>query len=236
MKKSDVVTFYNNYASRQKAVGINERHQSIISKLLKQGLKAEDKVLEIGCGIGTLTHLLLKNLTKGHLTALDIAPDNIGEAKKHLGDKINISLICADAVNYDFGKEMFDVIVLPDVIEHIPLEHHSALFQKLSQVLEPKGFIFIHIPNPAYLEWCHKNSPELLQIIDQPIFTHGLIENTLPHNLVISKLETYSIWVTDGDYQYIVLRKRGSEDFSKQKEQKITLFDKVKYKLKHFGK
>jgi len=121
---------------------------------------------------------------------------------------------------------------LPDVLEHIPIELHNNLFKRISSLLKSDGFIFIHIPNPYFLDWCHANRPELLQVIDQPIYTDVLIENTYPHGLFIHELKTYSIWITDNDYQYVVLKKRGYQNFNNQIEYKPTLFDKVKYKLK----
>lgn len=234
--QNKVIAFYDEYASRQKTVGINLRHQSIRKKLLNAGLKPNHKILEIGCGIGTLTQLLVHEVKEGSVVAIDIGNKNIEEAQRTLRKHKNLQLICVNAVEYDFKDMQFDVVVLPDVLEHIPIEQHLILFEKISNMLNPLGFVFIHIPNPAYLEWCHINRPDLVQIIDQPIYTSILIENTLPHGLIISKLETYSIWVKDGDYEYIVMRKKGFEDFTQNIEEKITLWDKVIYKLKEFGK
>jgi len=70
-----------------------------------------------------------------------------------------------------------------------------------------------------------------LQIIDQPVYTEDLLKNIRPYGLHLLKLETYSIWVEDGDYQYLVLKKDGFQDFTRTIEEKITFLDKVKYKL-----
>ena len=229
--RDNLVNYYDEYVERQKNVGVNKRHHSILNKLINAGLKNNDRVLEIGCGIGTFTGLLIDYLQNGKLVSVDIGGKNIEEAQKSLGHYKNVTFIHDDAVTHEFLDSKFEVVVLPDVLEHIPIEGHYELFRKISEILEPNGFVFIHIPNPEYLEWCHANRPDLLQIIDQPIFTNLLVESTLPHGLVIKKLETYSIWIEDGDYQYIVLHKKGHEDFSKVIEEKITLLDKIKYKL-----
>ena len=78
-------------------------------------------------------------------------------------------------------KQNFDVIVLPDVIEHIPLEQHDGLFGKLSKLLNEDGFMLIHIPEPEYLEWVHVNKPEELQVIDNPIHTDQLLSIVYKH-------------------------------------------------------
>ena len=51
------------------------------------------------------------------------------------------------------SKEKFDIIVLADVLEHIPIEYHDKLLGALNSVLEKNGFIFIHIPEPKALKW-----------------------------------------------------------------------------------
>jgi 2-polyprenyl-3-methyl-5-hydroxy-6-metoxy-1,4-benzoquinol methylase len=92
------------------------------------------------------------------------------------------------------------------LIEHIPIEKHKELFKKIQTLIKPDGFIFVHIPNPYYLEWCHKNTPEVLQIIDQPIYTNVLCENLYCNNLYIHTLTTYSIWIDNDDYQAILIK------------------------------
>ncbi len=42
-------------------------------------------------------------------------------------------LMAGDVLELDVGGS-YDVIVLPDVIEHIPLELHEALFQTDSRI------------------------------------------------------------------------------------------------------
>lgn len=231
-EKEEVISFYNNFAKTQ---GVNKRHRSIMAKLMETGLQDANRVLEIGCGTGSLTILLAKFLKKGNLVSLDISPDSIDIAKKNLASFNNVKLIAQDVINHEFDDQKFDAIVFPDVIEHIPLESHFELFKKVEQILNPFGFIFIHIPNPAYLEWCHKNKKELLQIIDQPVYTSELVKSVYPNGLYIDELRTYSIWVKDCDYQYIVLRRNGWQDFSIERESKPGLIARVKGKLKKGG-
>lgn len=226
--KEEIINYYNTFAKKQ---GINKRHHSILNKVITCGLKKDDNVLEIGCGIGTFTSLIAKYLENGHLTSIDISPESIIIAKNKLSKFNNIQLIADDVTTYNFGNLLFDVIVLPDVLEHIPINLHFNLFEKISKILKPMGFVFIHIPNPEYLDWCIINTPEVLQIIDQPIHTTELVKSTYPHGFYIDELKTYSVWVKDCDYQYIVLRKSKQQDFTIIIEEKPNLFSKIKYKL-----
>lgn len=227
--KKAVIDYYNKYVDRQTKCGINERHISILNKAIQAGLETSHDVLEIGCGIGTQTELLAKHLKNGNLYSCDISPESIKTAKKNLSHFNNLTLEVQDATDFCLGKQ-FDVIIMPDVIEHIPLELHARMFQNMSKMLKPDGFIFVHIPNPEYLEWCHENREEILQIIDQPIYTNLLLQNLQETDLVITQMGTYSIWVEKGDYQYIVLRRKNA-DFSRYVEKKIGIWKKIKYKL-----
>lgn len=229
--QKEIEKYYDGYVERQQHVGVNARHHSIMEKLTKAGLNKSNTVLELGCGIGTFTSLLVDHIVTGNVFAVDISNASIEIAKKNVSKK-NLKFIHADITNYEFEDKLkFDCIVLPDVLEHIPIELHYDLFQKLSKILDDNGFVFIHIPNPYYLQWCHENRPDLLQVIDQPITTDVLVQNSYPHGFFIQELKTYSIWVVDHDYQYIVLRKNGYQHFDNVKEDKITFWDKVKYKL-----
>lgn len=226
-----LVSYYNDYVKRQKRIGVNLRHKSIASKLVEAGLMNGAKLLEIGCGIGTFSSLLPAINGKGTNLCLDISDESIKVAKEDFKNEKSLVFECANAVEFDFKSEKYDVIVLPDVIEHIPLEFHAKLFQKLSDILSDNGFVFIHIPNPYYLAWCHENRPDLLQIIDQPIYTSELLANLQNTDLHLHSLSTYSIWVDDCDYQAIVLKKNGYQNFENITEEKVSVFDKIKYKL-----
>lgn len=206
--KDEVVDFYDDFTKKQLEKGINNRHLSIRRWLRKLGLRKGCRVLEIGCGIGTVTELIVGDVgASGSVVAMDISPKSIEIAMTRFAGYPNLSLIAADATDYDFESK-FDVIVLPDVIEHIPLELHSKLFKKLESIVEDDGNIVIHIPNPYYLEWVHANRPEVLQVIDQPVFTDLLVENTYPNGLYIHSLQNYCLCMDKSDYQVVELRKR----------------------------
>lgn len=106
----------------------------------------------------------------------------------------------------DAGNEPYDVVVLPDVIEHIPIEMHDALFGRIAAWVKPEGFVFVHYPNPHHLEWFHEHHPERLQIVDQPIHADVLTANAYRHGLHLDYFERYAIWIREGDYVAAVFR------------------------------
>jgi trans-aconitate 2-methyltransferase len=200
--------YYDDYADRQVRVGINARHRAIQRWLKKFGLVPGMDVLEIGCGVGTQTELIAKTLKgSGSLVAIDLSPRSIDLARQRLVGQSHVQLLAADVLELELDRR-FDVIVMPDVIEHIPLEEHIKLFAKVREWLRDTGWVLIHMPNPLYLEWCHRHRPDLLQLVDQPIYTETLVGNIHPNDLYVHYLNTYSVWVPEGDYQVVVLKPR----------------------------
>lgn len=229
MDKSKQVKYYDAFISRQISVGVNKRHKSIEKKLLQQGLSKNMHILEIGCGIGTVSGLILKHIPNGSLLALDLSPDSIEVAKQRLSKYRNAEFVAADVMEYDIQRQ-FDMIVLPDVLEHIPMEHHHDLFVKLKQLLKPGGKIVIHIPNPWHLDWCRAQGMEM-QIIDQALFLPLIVDNLKDTGLFVSYLEIYSIWVKEGDYQFMILEKTEKFKNFTQIVYQSSFFQRVKKKF-----
>lgn len=202
----DSRAFYDDFVGRQLRTGVNERHRAIVRWLKRFGLRGGHSVLEVGCGVGTVTGLILRELgVDGRLMALDLSPRSIQAARARLGERSNLDLLVGDVLRVEVDGA-FDVIVLPDVIEHIPKELHRSLFSRLRSWLVSGGFVFLHYPNPFYLSWCAKHRPELLQHIDQPIHADSLTADAYASGFYLDYLETYSIWIREGDYVAAVLR------------------------------
>jgi len=201
----DVATYYDEYVGRQEAVGINRRHRSILDRLLRLGLRPDHRVLEIGSGVGTVTELLAGALPRGSVLGTDLSPKSIEAARERLASFGNVELVAGDVLEAEIPGR-FDVVVLPDVIEHIPVELHSALFGRVASWVKDDGFVFVHYPDPHHLEWCRVHRPDKLQVIDQPIHADVLVANAYPHGLYLDRYERYSIWVREGDYVAAVLR------------------------------
>jgi cyclopropane fatty-acyl-phospholipid synthase-like methyltransferase len=175
------------------------------------GMQPGHAVLEIGCGIGTVSGLIGAVLgPEGSLVAIDISPKSVATARSRLAGLQNIEFKAGDVLSIELSGS-FDVVVLPDVIEHIPLEHHRLLFSRVASWMAPRGFALLHYPNPLYMQWCHENRPELLQLVDQPIHADALTANLYPDGLYLDHLETYSIWISEGDYQVAVLRHQAAQ-------------------------
>lgn len=208
---AEVQAFYDRYVGRQVTVGVNDRHRAILDWLRRFGLCPEHRVLEIGCGIGTVTQLIVEQLGPGgSVLGIDLSPESIATARRRLESHANVTLLAGDVLKLDIA-ETFDVVVLPDVIEHIPLDLHPTLFGRVASWLAADGFALLHYPNPHHLAWCREHRPEEVQIIDQPIHVDRLAADVYPHGLYLDYLQTYPVWVRDGDYVVARLRHNPAE-------------------------
>src|ERR1041385_2470701 len=144
---SEVVEFYDQFSNRQSSVGINNRHLSIAHHFEKTGVKNDSRLLEVGCGVGTVSELLLRFLSEtGSLHAVDISPTSIQLAQQ-LSKRYKNSVFEVKDLTSEILNRKFDAIVSPDVIEHIPFDLYESFFKNLFQMLEDDGLVFIHIPH-----------------------------------------------------------------------------------------
>lgn len=203
--KEQVEDFYNTYKEKQKKIGVNIRHRTIIKNLKALGLKADSNVIEVGCGIGTVSGLIIKNIPAGKFTGVDISSESIALAKK-LYPAANAEFLVSDMSNFSH-KTKFDFVVLPDVLEHIPVEQHNNLFRVLAEVTTKDATILINIPEPNCLNWIRKSHPEKLQIIDQSLSMQDLLNNCYPHGFKLFSMNSYSLQYVQPDYTSIVLKK-----------------------------
>jgi len=220
----DILTkkWYNDFASTQIKTSINLRHYNIINYLYKEGLNRKSKVLEIGCGIGTLTKLIAKSCPNGNITATDISDESINFAKKFLNKYTNINYLVTNMS--DFNVDMkFDIIVLADVLEHIPKSYHQILFSTINNHMNENSVLIIHIPHFRLIEYIKEKKPEKLQIIDQPISPKELISSAEDSNLFLTNYEAYNLFNKDIDYVFASFRKFDKYSSSELPKFKIVL-------------
>lgn len=202
----NVSAFYDEYVTLQRNTGINDRIFGLYKRLLELGLKDSSTVLELGCGIGTLTYLLSFKINQGKIEAIDISGASIEYAKQEIKNK-NIRFKTQDVTDFKAELDTFDFITLFDVLEHIPLEKHAAFFQRISNVMTTSSYFAINLPNPDFIEHDISQEVDSLQIIDQPVPLPNLIKQLDEAGLELMTFEKYGIWNID-EYQWFVLRKK----------------------------
>ena len=204
--KQEVEKFYDTYSSQQQKIGVNIRHRTILRNLKALGLRSDSKVLEVGCGIGTVSSLIIKEVPGGKFLGVDISPESIQQAKTRFAGSKHASFMVNDMRSFS-STDKFDFVVLPDVLEHIPVEQHSDLFKTLASATTPDAIVLINIPEPNCLNWIRKHHPEKLQIIDQSLSMQDLLNNSYPHGFKLASMNSYGLQYEEPEYTSIVLKK-----------------------------
>ena len=232
-EQEKVVRFYDQFAEKQEKTGINSRHLSILDKAKLAGLQANHRILEVGCGIGTVSHLLATQVPQGKVLAVDISPESIEKARVLWKKQGNLKFDVSDMSDFNLPGETFDFFVFPDVLEHIPVDQHARLFENIQRHAHADSVVLIHIPAPRYLEWMIANQPEKLQVIDQPLDTGTLVQTLGVAGFYLEKMETYALFFQEKDYQYFVFRAKKSVQQSTAKNKWQVLKERILIRLKY---
>jgi SAM-dependent methyltransferase len=120
------------------------------------------KVLEIGCAEGGFLEILYELGIDA--VGLELEPQRVKIAiEKNPNLKIIIGDITDDKIVEQIGKR-FDLIVMRDVIEHIP--RRSEMFSNIVKLLNTEGYLYITFP-PKYSGFAghQQNGKSLLRYI-----------------------------------------------------------------------
>lgn len=103
-------------------------------------LRADDRILEVGCGTGSTALLLSENVA--HITASDSAPNMIAIAKSKAADKAvkNVDFLVAEATDDTVNGAPFDALLAHNLIHLLP--NLDAFMDAASQLVQPGG-VFI---------------------------------------------------------------------------------------------
>lgn len=103
-------------------------------------LRNGDRLLEIGCGIGSVVHALSE---KGHtVTGIDISQEAISYGLNKYGS-VDLQVQAAEELPYD--DESFDIILSFDLFEHIArIDMHVG---EVARVLRAGGYYLFQTPN-----------------------------------------------------------------------------------------
>lgn len=235
MQNNKVKDFYNKFARANLLLDFiyfNKR-QDEIKRLCKNFVPPNARILEIGCGTGIITKYLIKLSDK--IVSLDISDKNIEIAKQYVkSEKVNFLIL--DLLNQEknyFESIKFDVILIADVLEHLPRTKHLSVFKLIESYLSENGRVIITYPSPEYQKFLKINAPNSLQIIDEEIELQEILSET---RLKPINFNYKNIW-NNNDYIHLVLQKNIFLNNIKKKDIKNYLlyrFKKYAWRIRHF--
>lgn len=155
-------------------------------KYLKQHLKPIDnnKILELGCGIGGLLYYLKKNGCENFL-GVDISEEQLSICQKYVTNKVVKEDVLSFLKKHD---HKYDLIVLLDLIEHIGKDKIIQLIELLYKTLNVNGRILLRTPNMGslfglrsrYIDFTHQvgfTEESIKQVFRQMAFSNINVYN-----------------------------------------------------------
>jgi trans-aconitate 2-methyltransferase len=99
------------------------------------------RAVDIGCGPGNSTEMLIQRYPQARVRALDSSPDMLEAARKRLPD---VDVAQVDIACWD-DPEHYDVILANAVLQWVP--DHAQLFPRLVEKLAPGGSLAVQMPD-----------------------------------------------------------------------------------------
>lgn len=99
------------------------------------------KVLDVGCGTGTILSELSKN-DKITLAGVDLSEKMLNIAKKTLNDKVELKI--GDSEELPWKTNTFDAVICTDSFHHYPSP--EKVLSEMARVLTPRGHLIIADP------------------------------------------------------------------------------------------
>ncbi|MCC7299793.1 MAG: methyltransferase domain-containing protein [Verrucomicrobia bacterium] len=132
-------------------LGLERRYHRIVIQRL--ALRGDERILDIGCGTGTLTRDLAAALTDKQTslcTGLDAAEKMIEIAKRKAAGIPNIHFDAAIAERLPYEDNSFDAAVSTFFFHHIHFALKKKVLAETARVLKPGGrFIVVDVDTPS---------------------------------------------------------------------------------------
>lgn len=114
----------------------------------RAGLKAGERVLDVGCGTGVVTRLAAERVGgDGAVAGLDVNPGMLAVAKSVTPSEVNIEWHEASADAIPLPDESFDVVLSQLSLQFVP--DRGRALQEMHRVLVPGGRLILNVPGPA---------------------------------------------------------------------------------------
>jgi SAM-dependent methyltransferase len=119
-------------------------------ELVKQWNPTPNKILEVGCGEGAVTQRLRVAYPVAEITAIDITP-RVG--RLYQGPLNGVRFMrCAVQEIAATEPSQYDLIVLSDVLHHVPLDLRRGLLDAIRTALAPNGTL-------VFKDWQKNQAP-----------------------------------------------------------------------------
>ncbi|MFB9466726.1 class I SAM-dependent methyltransferase [Streptomyces cinereospinus] len=150
--------------AQETAVYTHGHHESVLrshtwrtaansAAYLLGSLEPHLRILDVGCGPGTITADLAELVPDGHVTGVDRAPDVLERARATAAGRglTGVDFAVADVHALDFPDDTFDVVHAHQVLQHVG-DPVQAL-REMARVTRPGGLVAARDADYAAMTW-----------------------------------------------------------------------------------
>jgi ubiquinone/menaquinone biosynthesis C-methylase UbiE len=152
---------FNRWAEQGRGDEMEAHHISITEQTIRlMDLRAGERVLDLGCGVGWATRILARLVGDGphgfgQVVGLDVSDEMIRRARTASRDFDNVMYVWGSAQEIAWQENFFDKVLSVESFYYYP-DQDRALAE-LFRVMAPRGRLFILInlykDNPYSLRW-----------------------------------------------------------------------------------
>jgi len=162
----------------------DERTRPSIDLIGRVPLETAADCVDIGCGPGNSTELIVRRYPMARIIGLDNSPDMLAKARERLP---NLRFEEADIANWQ-TDERFDLIFANAVLQWLP--DHPALFKRLVAFLKDGGCLAVQMPNNL-----NEPSHQIMKQIAQDGPWAGKLSAAAKARETIGSFENYYTWL-----------------------------------------
>ena len=168
---ADEKRFFDDSGGYERAMG---RCSRVAGKEFLEWLSMPDglKWLDVGCGTGSFTELVLDRHAPRAISAIDPSEGQIAFAKtKRWADQVDFRV--GDAMSLPYDTDVFDVAVMALVIQYIP--DPARAMSEITRVVKPRGTV-------ATYTWPGSGDAHPMQPMSEAIDALGISRPRRPGN------------------------------------------------------
>jgi 2-polyprenyl-3-methyl-5-hydroxy-6-metoxy-1,4-benzoquinol methylase len=142
-----------------------------LAELMNAWVPQAHKILEVGCGEGAMTERIARTYPTAAVTAIDITP-TVGRLFR---GRTSAVTFCQETVAEVADREpaSFDLVILSDVMHHVPADLRRSLMVSIDQAMAPNGSLLFKdwVISTTPIHWLCAASDRYLTGDDVAYFT-----------------------------------------------------------------